>query len=98
MHSQRRIQSLSDADIRVWTPKLGAQLKGELMQNNINHLVISSTRMRLPVLRDLSKTLKNVELKTLCMTGSSTQVCLNVKHCVVCINKSNISVAPVCSD
>ena len=68
------------------------------MQNNISHLIISSTSMRLPVLRDLSKTLKDVELRTLCMIGSSTQVCLNVKQCIVCSNKSNISAAPVCSN
>ena len=40
--------------------------------------------------------LKNVELKTLCMAVSVTQVCLNVSECIVGINESNISVAPVC--
>ena len=47
---QWHTQSLSDADIPVWGPKLGSQIKGELMQNN-NHLIISSTQMRLHVLR-----------------------------------------------
>ena len=44
----------------------------------------------------LSKTLKNVELKTLYMSGRATQVCLNASQCIVCINESNISEAPVC--
>ena len=65
------------------------------MQNNINHL-ITSMQMRLHVLRYLSKTLKNVEIKTLCMTGCATQFCLNASQCIVCINESNISVALVC--
>ena len=50
--------------------------------------------MRLYVLRRLSKTLKNVELKTFCMPGSATQVCLNISRCI--INEPNISIAPVC--
>ena len=41
----------------IWAPKLGAQIKGELMQNNISHLTISSTQMHLHILRHLSKTL-----------------------------------------
>ena len=94
-YEQWRIQRLSDADIPVWAPKLGSQIKRELMQNNISHLIISSTRICAHVLRHLSKTLKNVALKTLCMPGSATQVCLNVSQCIVCINESNISVAPV---
>ena len=64
------------------------------MQNKISHLIISSTQMRLYVLRRLSKTLKNVELKTFRMPGSATQVCLNISQCI--INESNISIAPVC--
>ena len=28
------------------------------------------------------------------MPGSATQVCLNVSQCILCINESNISVAP----
>ena len=66
------------------------------MQNNISHFTISLTQMRLLVLRHLRKTLKNVELKTLCMPGSATQVCLNVLQCIIFINEYNISVAPVC--
>ena len=34
---QWRIQRLLDAGIHVWAPKLGAQIKRELMQNNISH-------------------------------------------------------------
>ena len=45
---------------------------------------------------NLSKTLKNIELKTLYMPMFATQVCLNVSKCIICINKSNISVAPMC--
>ena len=90
------IQRLSDDSIPVWEPKLGAQIKGELMRNNISHFTISLTQMRLLVLRHLRKTLKNVELKTLCMPGSATQVCLNVSKCIIFINEYNISVAPVC--
>ena len=93
---QGHIQRLSDDSIPVWEPKLGAQIKGELMRNNISHFTISLTQMRLLVLRHLRKTLKNVELKTLCMPGSATQVCLNVSKCIIFINEYNISVAPVC--
>ena len=44
--------------------------------------------MHLHVLRHLSKTLKNVELKTFCMPGSSAQFCLNV--ITMCITMTNI--------
>ena len=57
------MQWLSDAGTPNRAPKLDAQIKEELMQNNISHLIISSTQMRLHVLGHLSKTLKNVELK-----------------------------------
>ena len=40
IYIQWRIQGLSDAGIPVWAPELGAQIKGELMQNNISHLII----------------------------------------------------------
>ena len=98
MLKQWRIQRLSDTGILVWAPKLGAQIKGELIQNKINHLIISSTPNTSTGSQtfNLSKTLKNVELKTLCMPWSVAQLCLNVSQCIVCINESNISVAPVC--
>ena len=54
------------AGIPVWAPKLCVQIKGKLMQNNISYL-ISSMQIRVHVVRYLSNTLKNVELKTLCM-------------------------------
>ena len=57
-YKQWRIQSLLDTVIPVCTPKLGAQIKGELMQSNISHLIISSTQMRLHFLKHLSKTQK----------------------------------------
>ena len=50
--------------------------------------------MCLNVLRHLSKTHKNVELKTLHLPASVTQVRLNVSQYTVCINESNISIAP----
>ena len=50
---QLRIQRLSDASILVWVAKLGAQVKKVLMQNNISHLIISSTQMHLRVLKHL---------------------------------------------
>ena len=34
---QWHIQRLSDAGILVWVHKLGAQIKGERMQNNTSH-------------------------------------------------------------
>ena len=36
-----------------WAPKLGAKIKGELMQSNISHLIISSTHICQHVLRHL---------------------------------------------
>ena len=30
------------------------------------------------------------------MSGRATQVCLNIWQCIICINESNISKAPVC--
>ena len=87
-HVQWCIQRFSDTVMLVWLPKIGGQIKGELMQNNISHLilssVISSTRSQT---FNLSKILNNVELKTLCMPGSVVQVCLNVSQCIVCINR-----------
>ena len=62
-------ETFSDTAIMVWEPKLGAQIKGELMQNNISHLIISSTQMHQQVLRHLGKILKNVELKTCVCLG-----------------------------
>ena len=55
-------------------------------------------REKQPVLGsvNLSKVLKNVELKTLCMPGCATQVYLNVSQRIVCINESDISISPVC--
>ena len=50
---QWRIQNLSDTGILVWAPKLGAQVKVELMENYISYL-ISSTQMGLHVLRHLT--------------------------------------------
>ena len=81
-HYQWHIQRLSDTGIPVWATKLGAQ-------------IIFSMQICQHILRHLSKTTKNVQLKTLCMPGSVAQVCLNVSQCIVCINKSNISIAPV---
>ena len=94
-HKQWCIQWLSNPSIPVWVPKLAAQIKVELMKSN-SHLTISSKQMCLHVLRHLSKTLKNVELKTLCMPGSAIQICLHVSWCIVCKNESNIPIAPVC--
>ena len=45
-------QHVSDAGIPAWVSKLGAQIIGELMQNNASHLTISSMQM-LHVLRHL---------------------------------------------
>lgn len=53
LEGQRHTQNLYDAGIPVWPPKLGAQIKGELMQNNITHLIVSSMQMRQHVLRHL---------------------------------------------
>ena len=47
---------------------------------------------------NLSKTLRNVKLKTLCMSWSETQVYLNVSHCIVFISESKISLALVCAN
>ena len=69
------------------------------MQNNYIYLVISSSQMRLHVVRDLSNTLKNVELKTLCMPVTATPTCfnvLNLSQCIICINKSNLSIVLAC--
>ena len=41
--SQWLIQRLLDTGIPLWAPKLGEQIKGELMQNNNSHLTMSST-------------------------------------------------------
>ena len=51
---QWRIQRLSDAGLQVWAFKLGAQIKGELMQSTTRHSIKSSTRMRLHVFRHLT--------------------------------------------
>ena len=66
------------------------------MQNKITHLIVSLMQMRQHVLKHLSKTLKNVELKTLNIHGSVAQVCENVSQCIICINECNISATPIC--
>ena len=43
---------LSDTGIPAWAPKLG-ELIGELITNNISHLIISSMQMHQYVLRHL---------------------------------------------
>ena len=45
------IQRLSDAGILAWVPKLCAQIKGKVIQNNVTYLIISSMQMHLHVLR-----------------------------------------------
>ena len=52
LHSVMYPEAL-DTGIPVWAPKLGVQIKGELMQNNITHLIISLMQMRQHVLRHL---------------------------------------------
>ena len=72
------MQRLSDADIPFWRPKLGAQIKGILMQNKIlfnNILHVASACCRT---FDLSNTLKNVELKTWSMSVPATPAWFNV--------------------
>ena len=84
---QRCYQRLSDAGIPACAPKLGAQIKGELRQNNVSNHIFNADASARSQTPNISKTLKNVELKTLCMPGSATQVCLNVSQCIVCINE-----------
>ena len=54
---QWHIQRLSDASIPVWAPKVEAQIKGELLQNNIGHSIIYSTETCVHVLRHWFKDL-----------------------------------------
>ena len=84
MPFQVGIQRLSNASTLVWMPKLGAQVKGELMQNNISHLIISSMQIHLYILRHLTKMLRNIQLKTLCMPGCATRVCFNLSQFIIC--------------
>ena len=62
----------------------------------ISHHIFNANASTRSQTFNLTKPLKNVEFKTLCMRGSATQVCLKVSQCIGCINKSNISIAPVC--
>ena len=64
--------------IPVWAPKLKENMHLRQFWNNFSYLIISSTQMRLHVATHLSNTLKNVELKTLCMPVSTTVACLNI--------------------
>ena len=92
------IQSLSGAGIPFWAPKLGAQIKGKLkgkQHQQFNHIFNANASTCCQTL-SLSKTPENVELQTLCMSGSAAQVCLNASQCIVCINESNIFVLLVC--
>ena len=51
--SHWRVQRLPDIGILVWAPKLCAQIKEKLVQNNVNYLIISSMSMCLHLLRYL---------------------------------------------
>ena len=61
-----------------------------------NHILNANASTRRSQTFKLCKTLKNVELKTLCIPGSAAQVYLNVSQYIVSIKESNISVAWVC--
>ena len=52
-------------DFRRRYTGLGAQIKGKPMQNNVSYLIIPYTQMCLHVVRHLSNTLENDELKTI---------------------------------
>ena len=80
-----RIQRLPDAGIPAWAPKLCAQIKKKLMQNNINYLIISSACTPSQTPFNLkSNVLEIVELKTLSIPVPATQFCLNVSQSIVC--------------
>ena len=82
---QWRIQRLPDAGIPAWAPKLCAQIKKKLMQNNINYLIISSACTPSQTPFNLkSNVLEIVELKTLSIPVPATQFCLNVSQSIVC--------------
>ena len=92
-----RIQRLPDAGIPAWAPKLCAQIKKKLMQNNINYLIISSACTPSQTPFNLkSNVLEIVELKTLIIPVSATQFCLNVSQSIVCKKKSSFYIVPVC--
>ena len=68
----------------VWAPKLFAQIKGKLMQNNIGYLIISFTQICLHVARHLSGTEKCwIKDLTYDMPVSATVACLNIsRYCL----------------
>ena len=51
--SQWHVQRLPDTGIPVRAPKLCAQIKEKMVQNNINYLIISSMSVCLLLLRNL---------------------------------------------
>ena len=88
---QWRIQNLSDAGIPIWAPKLGAQIKGELMQNYISHL-ISSTQMGLHILRHLKCWIKDLVYYWVC--SSSLFKCMTLYRLYKRIQKSRYTGVP----
>ena len=93
------IQWVPDVSLPVWVPKPCAQIRKKLMQNNIDYIFnhIFNTNASTPSQTfNLSNTLKIVELKTICMPVSPTEVCLNVSQSIVCKNKLSLNIVLGC--
>ena len=85
----RTLIRLSDAGKLVWATKLYAKIKRKLGQNNISllsfifHANVSTHYQTF----SLNSTLKSTDLRTLCMTLSTTTGNLNALQYINCINK-----------
>ena len=64
------------------------------MQNNNYLIIIFNVNASTP--SQTSNALKIAELKTLCMPVPATVVYLSVSQSIVCINKLNLHIIPVC--
>ena len=82
------VQRLPDTGILIWAPKICAQIKEKLVQNNIHYLIVLLMSMCLQ-LRHLSISLKIIELKRLCMPVSASLFKCITEYCF-CINKSSL--------
>ena len=89
--------SRHDTGILVWAPKLCAQIKEKLLQNNLNYLIIIfNVNVSTPSQTFHSRiSLKIIELKTLCMPVSACLFKFITKYCF-CINESSLYIVLVC--
>ena len=77
-------QGLPDVSLPVWVPKPCAQITKNWCKTTLFNHIVNTNASTLSQTFNLSNTLKIIELETICMPVSATEVCLNVSQSIVC--------------